>query len=105
MSEKARNKFYTRKKKIDGVEYTAQFNGLSSVMRAVDENYLPGSSNISAESFAEHVLSCVIVEPAGLTLEDFDSMETLQAVVKFGNEVAQGKFRHSEDKGAAKTEA
>ena len=32
-------KFKTVKKIIDGVEYTAQFNGLSAALEAVDNSY------------------------------------------------------------------
>ena len=33
-------KFYTRKKVIGGVEYTAQFNGISSALQAIDNSYI-----------------------------------------------------------------
>ena len=93
----SKKKFYTRKKTIDGTEYTAQFNGLSAALRAVDECYLnDGSSNIGVEKITKYVLENVIVEPPGLTPDDFDSMETLNAVVKFGQAVMQGKFRDEE---------
>lgn len=88
----AKNEFYTVKKTINGVEYTAQFNGLSFYLKTIDENYLEGSSNLSSLSFNEAILENVIVNPAGLTPDSFKTAEELAAVIKFGKEVMQGKF-------------
>lgn len=89
-----KNKFYTREKVIDGVKYIAQFNGLSSAMQAIDQSYIDNnSSNVSILKISKYVFENVIVEPKGLTADDFDDMETLQEVVRFGMEVMQGKFR------------
>ena len=97
------NKFYTREKEINGVKYVAQFSGLSSAMRAIDESYIDNnSSNVSILKISKYVFSNVIVEPAGLTADDFDSMEELNEVVKFGMDVMQGKFRE-ENESTAKT--
>lgn len=89
----AKNKFYQVKKTIGGVEYTAQFNGLSYALKTVDDSYIDDSSNISSEKFAQTILSDVIVDPHGLTPDDFDTMDNLNEVVRFGREVMQGKFR------------
>lgn len=91
MSEK-NTKFYQTKKVIDGVEYTAQFNGLSYALKAIDESYIDGGSNLSSEKLSSTILENVIVNPK-VTIDDFDSMESLNKVVKFGQEVMQGKFR------------
>lgn len=93
MSEN-KNKFYTAKKTVGGTEYTAQFNGLSEYLRALDELYVSDDSrNISTGKLTEYVLKHVIVEPKGLTPDDFLSLDELHQVVTFGRDVAQGKFR------------
>lgn len=91
MSEK-NNKFYTKKKVIDGVEYTAQFNGLSYALKTIDESYIDNSSNLSMEKLNATILENVIVDPK-VTIDDFDDIDTLRKVVEFGQQVMQGKFR------------
>ena len=90
----AKDKFYTREKVIDGVKYVAQFNGLSAAYEAIDDSYIDGQSNISAQKLAKYLLENVIVEPKGLTLDDFDDMDQAGEVTKFAREVMQGKFRN-----------
>ena len=97
-----KNKFYTVDKEINGTKYVAQFNGLSCALRAVDQSYIEGSSNTSVEKLADYIFANVIVEPKGLTIDDFDSMEEFNAVVTFGREVMQGKFRKETDEKPAK---
>lgn len=97
----ANNNFYTVKKEINGKEYVAQFSGLSVALRAVDESYLEGSSNTSMEKLAEYLFQHVIVEPKNLTVDDFESMEDFNAVVKFANSVMKGEFREKTVEGAA----
>lgn len=98
----ANNKFYTVNRTINGKDYTAQFNGLSCALRAVDSSYIEGSQNTSIEALATYIFDNVIVEPKGLTIDDFDSMEEFNEVVTFGREVMQGKFRDEANKTAAK---
>lgn len=93
MKKMAFNKFYTRTKKINGKEYTAQFNGLSAALDAIDDSYIDGGSNISSGKLTKYVLENVIVQPSGLTADDFDSMTELNEVVKFGRDVMQGKLK------------
>lgn len=96
-----KNPFYTREKEINGVTYVAQFNGLSSAMKAIDESYIDNnSSNVSILKISKYIFENVIVEPAGLTADDFDSMDELNEVVRFGMDVMQGKFRDANE-GAA----
>ena len=97
------SKFYTRTKEINGKSYTAQFNGLSAALNAIDGSYLNDSSNVSISKLSKYVLENVIVEPANLTVDDFDDLDELNEVVRFGMEVMQGKFRNSpEDEKSAK---
>lgn len=83
---------YTVEKEINGVKYTAQFNGISAAVKALDE-WRKENENISISAMSEYILAHVIVEPKGLTMDDFDSMEELNEVVGFGREVLQGNFR------------
>ena len=98
-----KSKFYTREKEINGKKYVAQFNGLSCALRAVDQSYISdNSSNTSVEKMAEYIFKNVIVEPQGLTIDDFESMEEFNEVVTFGREVMQGKFREETNEKPAK---
>ena len=63
------NKFYTVKKEIGGVEYVAQFSGISTALKAVDASYIEGTSNTSVEKLADYLFSNIIVEPKGLTAD------------------------------------
>lgn len=91
-----RNKFYTRTKEINGVTYTAQFSGLSVAMKAVDQSYIEGTGNTSTEKLTGYILENVIVDPK-VGIDDFDDMDTLNKVVRFGQDVMQGKFRDGKE--------
>lgn len=94
------NKFYQVEKEINGTKYVAQFSGISTALRAVDESYLDGTSNTSMEKMGEFLFKHIIVEPKGLTVDDFDTMEEFNAVVKFATGVMKGEFRKEVDEGA-----
>lgn len=96
------DKFYTVKKTINGTEYTAQFNGISAALEAVDASYIDGTSNTSLLKLAKYLFDNVIVEPKGLTPDSFDDMDEFNEVVGFAREVMQGNFRNQKDEGAAK---
>lgn len=98
------NKFYTRKNTINGVEYTAQFSGISTAIRAVDSSYIDGSNVTSTEKLGQYILDNIIVEPKGLTADDFETMEDYNVVTTWGRDVMYGKFRNEPDTGAAKKE-
>lgn len=85
--------FYTVKKTIGGKEYTAQFNGISAALSAVDNSYVDGTNNISVSKLSKYLFENVIVEPKGLTADDFDNMDDFNEVVTFAREVMQGNFR------------
>lgn len=97
-----KNKFYTVQKTFGGKEYTAQFSGISLAVRAVDSSYIDGSSNTSTEKLGQYILDHVIVEPKGLTADDFETMEEYNEVTTWGRDVMYGKFRPSADAGAGK---
>ena len=92
--------FYQVKKTINGVEYTAQFNGISAALKAVDDSYIQGSNNISSLKLAEYIFNNVIVSPK-VMVDNFDSIEDMNKVVEFGREVMQGNFRNEAVGGAA----
>ena len=94
-------KMYTVTKEIKGNKYVAQFNGLAAALRAVDESYIDGTSNTSVEKMAKYLFENVIVEPKGLTADDFDSMEEFNEVISFARGVMQGDFRDEKDKEGA----
>lgn len=91
-------KFYTVEKTINGVTYKAQFNGLSAALKAFDDSYIDGSSNTSLEKLTEYLFENVIVEPKGLTADDFASMEELNKVSAFARDVMQGKIKPETEK-------
>ena len=97
----AANKFYTVKKTIGGKEYVAQFSGISAALRAVDASYIEGTNNTRMEKLAEYLFDNIIVEPKGLTVDDFESMDEFNEVIKFANAVMKGDFREKADKAAA----
>lgn len=88
----AKTKFYQRKKEINGVEYTAQFNGLSAWLRCVDQSYIDGSSNTSTELLSENILKMGLIDPK-VTVDDFEDQDSLQEVTRFVQDVMKGKFR------------
>ena len=89
--------FYTAKKKINGKEYTAQFNGISAALKAVDDSYIEGTNNTSVEKLSKYLFDHVIVEPKGLTTDDFDSMAEFNEVINFEREVMHGNFRQKKE--------
>ena len=97
------NKFYTVDKEINGTKYVAQFSGLSTALKAVDQSYIEGTNNTSTEKLAAYLFKHILVEPAGTTIDDFEDMETFNEVVTFCREVMQGNFREKTDKCTAKT--
>lgn len=99
------NKFYTTEKEICGKKYVAQFNGISAALDAVDNCYIDGTDTTSMKKLSKYILDNVIVEPKGLTPDDFDSMEEFTEVISFGREVMEGKFRPEKDKSATKKES
>ena len=87
------NKFYQVEKVINGTKYIAQFNGISAALKAVDNSYIEGTNNTSVDKLAKYLFENVIVEPKGLTADDFDNMDEFNEVVTFAREVMQGNFR------------
>lgn len=94
--------FYTAKKTIRGKEYTAQFNGISAALNAIDSSYIDGTNTTSTMKLSKYLLDNVIVEPKGLTADDFDSMDEFNEVITFAREVMQGEFRNQKDESTAK---
>lgn len=96
-------KFYTVEKEINGVNYKAQFNGISAALEAQEGFFIDGTSTPSSAKIANYILKHVIVEPKGLTPDDFRRMDDLADVVAWGRDVMEGNFcPDEEDKGKAK---
>ena len=68
----ANTKFYTVEKEINGTKYVAQFSGISAALRAVDQSYIEGTNTTSTEKLAEYLFKYILVEPAGMTIDDFE---------------------------------
>ena len=90
---------YPVKRVIDGQEYTAQFNGMRTAIRCLDG--CAEGEGVNLERYMQYVLSHVIVEPPGLTIDDFEDIDTLSEVVQFGREVMHGRFRSGKKKPGA----
>ena len=88
--------FYTVKQTINGKEYIAQFSGISTALKAVDESYIEGSSNTSTVKLAEYLFANIIVEPKNLSIDDFEDMDEFNEVIAFANKVMKGEFRDKE---------
>lgn len=97
----AKNNHYTITKEINGTEYTAQFAGISVALKATDETHIDGSDATSVEKMADYLFQHVIVEPKGLTPDDFDTIEEFQEVIKFASGVMKGEFRNQAVNGTA----
>ena len=98
----ANKKFYTVEKEINGKKYTAQFNGISAAIEAMDNSYMDDSSNVSMKKLSKYIFENVIVEPKGLTPDDFDNLDEWSEVIGWAREVMQGNFRPEENKGKSK---
>ena len=97
----ANKKFYTVEQEINGKKYVAQFNGVSAALKAVDSTYIDGTNTTSLIKLTEYILKHVVVEPKGLTADDFDSMDELSEVTDFAGGVMRGDFRDKAVKTAA----
>ena len=93
-----RNRFEVFTKEIAGVEYKAQFNGLRAALGAADSCYVGDSGNISSLKLMDYLFENVVVEPKGLSVDDFDDMDILNRVVEFAREVMYGRFRKTAGK-------
>lgn len=96
------NNFYTVEKEINGKKYIAQFSGISTALKAADETYIEGTSNTSAEKMAAYLFEHIIVEPKGLTSDDFETMQDFNDVIAFARSVMQGDFRNKAVTGETK---
>ena len=97
-----KNKYYTKEKEINGVKYVAQFNGMSQLYDMINATRMvvDGVVTSDAKKVNEFILENVIVEPAHLTIDDFEDFEEMQEVINFGSNVMRGKFRNKDEKSA-----
>lgn len=98
-------KKYTQvKKTINGVEYTAQYNGVIAAQRAADSSYIDGTDTLSNEKLMLYLLENVLVDPkiTADNIDDyFDNVQEAGEVTKFLSDVANGTFREETDKTTA----
>lgn len=94
--------FYQIEKVINGKKYVAQFNGLSAALEAVDSTYIDGTGVTSLKKFNKYLLENVIVEPKGLTADDFSDSDELGEVTAFARDVMQGKLKPEKAKAESK---
>lgn len=98
-----KNKFYTVEKEFNGIKYVAQFAGISTAVRAIDSSYIEGTSTTSTEKLGQYILDHIVVEPKGLTADDFETLEDYNAVTTWARDVMYGKFRDTANAGTGKT--
>lgn len=79
-------------KEINGKKYIAQFNGVGAALNGEDA-WNEGNGKISNRKMADYLLKNVIVEPHGLTPDDFETIEDLDNVITFALSVMNGYFR------------
>lgn len=93
---------YKVSKEINGVTYIAQFTGSGAGLRAKDASN-DDNGNLQTEKLAQYLLDHVIVEPTGLDVDDFESLDELNDVTNFASEVMSGKLKpEKEEKKATK---
>lgn len=84
--------YYTAKKTINGVEYTAQFGGISAALQAFDNSYIDGTQNTSLEKLSKYLFENVVVEPK-LSIDEFGSDKVGETKTKkIGNVEYTAKF-------------
>ncbi len=87
------------KKTINGVEYTAVWNGILQSEKMMKECTVNG--NLSVYRLAEKVFSQVIINPK-ISIDDFADRSSFYDVLDFGVSVLQGDFGEKKSKGALK---
>lgn len=85
--KKNTSKTHTATKDINGTTYRAQFNGVRECIRAYQS---AGGDELKLD---EYLLQNVIVEPPGLTLDDFETLDEAHRVIRFAASVMAGRFR------------
>lgn len=94
--------FYTVEKEINGKTYKAQFNGIGAALEAIDSSYIDGTNNVSMTKLSNYLFKYVLVEPKGITANDFDNMAEFNEVIGFLREVMEGSFRNEQDNNTTK---
>ncbi len=79
--------------KINGNEYTFQFNGLRAADRAIKE-VTDRNGEIDIEKMRDYLFENVVVKPAHINYDEyFESADELDEVTKVATEVMRGKFQ------------
>lgn len=82
------DKTRTEEMTLNGVTYKAQFNGTRNALTAINKY------KDKEVEFDDYLLQDVIVEPKGLSLDDFDDVGEAAAVIRWASRVLQGIFRN-----------
>lgn len=94
-------KYNQVKKTINGVEYTAQYNGILAAQDAVDSTYIDGTNTTSIKKMTKYLLENVLVSPK-ITEDNIDehfkSVDEISDVIAFLSEVNNGSFQDKTDK-------
>lgn len=97
---------YTAEKVINGKKYVAQFSGWRTALEATDQGYInvDGTATTSMVKMADYVFKHAIVEPSGLSLDDgdFEDVNEIAEIVKFGLDVMHGRFHPKKDEATTK---
>lgn len=89
--------FYTVKKEFSGKEYVAQFSGVSTAVKAIDQTRMENGVS-STDELSKFLFEHVIVEPKGLTADSFVDFDEFNEVTKWARDVMYGRFRNAADK-------
>ena len=74
------------KRSNGGVDkYTLQYPGIRKAMEIIDNSTM-ANGQLARSIFAEQLLSEVVVEPAGLSLDDFDEREGINQLIDEADE-------------------
>lgn len=93
---------YQVEKEIDGVKYVGQYTGLRTYLKVSDDSRRADGNGINTEDYYDNALKAAIIEPANLSVDDFDDIDHLKNVIDFANEVMEGKFRANTEQGKDK---
>ena len=82
---------YTVTKEIRGKKYTAQFNGISASLAAIDNSYIDGTNITSIEKLTKYLFTHTLVDPQ-LSINDFGAEnigETFERIINGKKYVAK----------------
>ena len=86
VSKFGRQKTVEIKRQDGGIDtYLLQYPGVKTAMQILDNSLMPNGLT-SRTAYGEQLLQEVVVEPAGLTLDDFDEREGINELIDAADE-------------------